>query len=244
MGGPGEGGASRGTRAARQAVTIRLQFDRIAPGVEIGPHRHGVETVVYLAAGSLVFEHGEELTRRVLVGPGDVLYEAPAEFHLVRNEGSLDALALVASTDPDPRRVGAMLRRWERDDEPVRRGAEAEVVEGTGARRRRIVRPGDFGTATYTVTEIEMDPGVADEWHRHPGAEHALVVFEGRGVVTVGDQTETLEPLKGIRVEPGLPHRVENTGRTLLRYYVCGSPGTDPIEDRETAEAPPRGLDA
>ena len=225
-------------------MSIHLQFDRIAPGVEIGPHRHGVETIVYLAGGELVFEHGEELARRAVVRSGDVLYEAPAEFHVVRNEGTIDALALVASTDPDPRRIGTMLRRWESEDEPVRRGGAAEVVVSAGVRRRLIVRPGDFGSATFTVTEVEMDPGAADEWHRHPGAEHALVVFEGRGVVTVGDQTETLEPLKGIRVDPGLPHRVENTGRTTLRYYVCGSPGTDPLEDRETAEAPRRGLDA
>jgi quercetin dioxygenase-like cupin family protein len=225
-------------------VTIRLQLDRIAPGVEIGPHRHGVETIVYVAAGELVFEHGEELERRVGVGPGDVLYEAPAELHLVRNEGTVDVLALLASTDPDPRRIGAMLRRWEADGEPVRRASDAEIVEAGGIRRRRVARPGDFGTATFSVTEVEIDPGIADGWHRHPQAEHALVVFEGRGVVTVGDETETLEPLKGIRVDPGMPHRVENTGRTRLRYYVCSSPGTDPIEDRESAEAPQRRLDA
>ncbi len=225
-------------------MRIRLQFDRIAPGVEIGPHRHGVETIVYLAAGELVFEHGEELERRVVVRAGDVLYEAPAEYHLVRNEATIDALALLASTDPDPRRIGAMLRRWEDDREPVRRGADADVVESGGIRRRRIARPGDFGTATFAVTEIEMAPGVTDAWHRHTGAEHAIVVFEGRGVVTVGDETETLEPLKGIRVDPGMPHRVENTGRTPLRYYVCSSPGVDPIEDREDAEAPRRRLDA
>lgn len=225
-------------------MTIRLQLDRIAPGVEIGPHRHGVETIVYVAAGELVFEHGEELERRVAVGPGDVLYEAPAELHLVRNEGTVDVLALLASTDPDPRRIGAMLRRWESDGEPIRRASDAEVVEGGGIRRRRVARPGDFGTATFSVSEVEIGPGTADGWHRHPQAEHALVVFEGRGIVTVGDETETLEPLKGIRVDPGMPHRVENTGRTLLRYYVCSSPGTDPIEDRESAEAPPRRLDA
>lgn len=225
-------------------MTIRLQFDRIAPGVEIGPHRHGVETIVYIAAGEIVFEHGEELSRRAVVRAGDVLYEAPAEQHLVRNEGTLDALALVASTDPDPRRIGAMLRRWESDEEPVRRARDAEAFESRGVRRRRLVRSGDFGSAAFTVTEIEMDPGVGDEWHRHLGAEHALVVFEGRGVITVGDETETLEPLKGIRIDPGIPHRVENTGRTTLRYYVCGSPGTDPREDRETAEAPRRRRDA
>ena len=225
-------------------MRIRLQFDRIAPGVEIGPHRHGVETIVYLAAGELVIEHGEELERRAVVRAGDVLYEAPSEHHLVRNEGTLDALALMAATDPDPRRIGAMLRRWESDEEPVKRGGEAFVLEAEGIRRRLLVAPGDFGSAAFTVTEIEMEPGIADAWHRHPRAEHALVVFEGRGVVTVGDETETLEPLKGIRIEEGRPHRVENTGRTTLRYFVCASPGLDPLEDRETAEAPRRRLDA
>ena len=49
-------------------MTIRLQFDRISPGVEIGPHRHGLETIVYVAAGELVFEHGEELERKAVDG--------------------------------------------------------------------------------------------------------------------------------------------------------------------------------
>jgi len=225
-------------------MSIRLEFDRIAPGVEIGPHRHGVETVVYLAGGELVFEHGEDLERRTVVRAGDVLYEAPAEYHLVRNEGTADALALLAATDPDPRRMGMLLRRWDDDAEPIRRRTAATVVEEGGIRRRLLVRPGDFGTAAFTVTEVEIEPGHADAWHRHPGAEHALVVFEGRGVVTVDDTVETLEPLKGIRVQAGLPHRVENTGRTTLRYYVCASPGTDPLLDRQSAEAPPRRLDA
>lgn len=225
-------------------MTIHLQFDRIAPGVEVGPHRHGIETIVYLAGGELVFEHGEDLERRTVIHPGDVLYEAPAEYHLIRNEGSADALALLAVTDPDPRQPGTMLRRWDSDQEPVNRAAEAVVVEGDGIRRRLVVRPGDFGSATFTVTEVTMDPGRADAWHRHPGAEHALVVFEGRGVVTVGETTETLEPLVGIRVDAGQVHRVENVGRTELRYYVCAVPGLDPTVDREPAEPPSRRLDA
>jgi quercetin dioxygenase-like cupin family protein len=225
-------------------MAIHLQFDRIPPGVEIGPHRHGVETIVYVAGGELVFEHGEDLERRATVRTGDVLYEAPAEYHLVRNEGTVDALALLASTDPDPRRVGELLRRWDEDDEPVRRADRARVVTVDGIRRRLLVEPGDFGSATFMVSEVEIDPGRADAWHRHPSSEHAIVVFEGRGIVVVGDVTETLEPLKGIRVEAATPHRVENTGRTLLRYYVCGTPATDPLVDREPVDAPPRRLDA
>lgn len=197
-----------------------------------------METLVYVAGGELVFQHGEALERRTVVHAGDVLYEAPAEQHLVRNEGTADALALLAATEPDPRQVGLVLRRWESVEEPVRRRVEAEVVSRDGIRWRRLVRPGDFGSATFTVTEVEIDPGASQEWHRHPAAEHVLVIFEGRGLVRVGPIEEPLEPLKGIRVEPGLVHRVENTGRTLLRYYVCATPGVDPLVDRERARAP------
>ena len=225
-------------------MTVRLQFNRIPPGVEIGPHRHGVETIVFVAGGELVFEHGEELDRRVVVGAGDVLYEAPAEYHRVRNEGTIDALALLATAEPDSQQLGLMLRRWNVSHEPVRRRAEARVVESNGIATRLIAEPGDFGSATFAIGEVEIPPGVSDGWHRHPGAEHALVVFEGRGLITVGDVEETLEPLKGIRIDAGRAHRVANTGRTVLRYYVCATPGTDPLVDREPVEAPPRRLDA
>jgi quercetin dioxygenase-like cupin family protein len=225
-------------------MSIRLQFNRIAPGVEIGPHRHGVETVVYLAGGELVFEHGEGMGRRAVVGPGDVLYEAPAELHRVRNEGTVDALALLAAVDPDAGGPGEALRRWHDEAEPVRRGSAARVGHGDGIRRTFLVEPGDFGSVTFTVTEVEMAPGTEDDWHRHPGSEHALVVFEGRGLIQVGDVEEVLEPLKGIRILPGRRHRVRNDGRNRLRYYVCASPGTDPTIDRATADAPSRRLDA
>jgi quercetin dioxygenase-like cupin family protein len=226
-------------------MTIRLEFTRIAPGVEIGPHRHGVETIVYLAGGELTFEHGEDMSRSAHVRAGDVLYEAPSELHVVRNVGTTDALALLAVVDDDSsHRLGEMLRRWGRADEPVRRRDDARVIERSGIRRRFLVEPGDFGSVTFTVTEVELDPGAADDWHRHPGSEHALVVFEGRGTIQVGDVEETLEPLKGIRVQPGRPHRVINDSRLLLRYYVCASPGTDPTIDRAPSDAPQRRLDA
>jgi quercetin dioxygenase-like cupin family protein len=226
-------------------VTIRLELNRIAPGVEIGPHRHGVETLVYLAGGELVFEHGEGMQRRLAVGAGDVLYEAPAELHQVRNEGTVDALALLAVIDPEASgRPSAALRRWHADAEPVRRGLDARCTERDGIRRAFLVEPGDFGSVTFTVTEVSMLPGAEDAWHSHPGAEHAIVVFEGRGAIAVGDVEEVLEPLKGIRVLPGRPHRVRNDGRHLLRYFVCASPGTDPTIDRRTVDAPSRRLDA
>ena len=219
-------------------MTIRLQFDRIPPGAEIGPHRHGAETLVYLAAGQIVFEHGLRLDRRTVVRAGDALYEAPAEYHLVRNESSIDALALLATVEVDPERPGDVLKTWEADGEPVRRREGARVVDGPGVRMRVLVEPGDFGTDAFSLGEVEIEPGGGTGWHRHQRSEHVIVVLEGRGTVRMGSLEETLEPLRGVRVEMGLPHAITNTGRMLLRYYVCSTPAADPLTDREEVDPP------
>jgi quercetin dioxygenase-like cupin family protein len=209
-------------------VGIRLQFDRIPPGAEIGPHRHGLETLVYVAVGEIVFEHGARLQRRVVVRAGDVLYEAPAEYHLVRNESSRDALALLAAVEVPSDRPGDVLRTWQAEGEPVRRRIRTRV----------LVEPGDFGTDSFSLAEVEVEPGGGTGWHRHQRSEHVIVVFEGRGKIRVGSVEETLEPLKGARVEMGLPHSITNTGRTTLRYYVCSTPAADPLSDREDVDPP------
>jgi quercetin dioxygenase-like cupin family protein len=219
-------------------MTIHLQFDRIPPGTEIGPHRHGAETLVYLAAGEIVFEHGPQLTRQTVVRAGDALYEAPAEYHLVRNESSIDALALLATVEVDPARPGDVLRTWEAEDEPVRRREGARVVDRPGVRMRVLVEPGDFGTDAFSLGEVEIEPGAGTGWHRHQRLEHVIVVFEGRGTVRMGSLEETLEPLRGVRIEMGLPHAITNTGRMLLRYYVCSTPAADPLTDREEVDPP------
>jgi quercetin dioxygenase-like cupin family protein len=219
-------------------MTIHLQFDRIPPGAEIGPHRHGAETLVYLAAGELVFEHGPQLGRQTVVRAGDALYEAPAEYHLVRNESSIDALALLATVEVDPGRPGDVLRTWEAEGEPVRRREGARVVDRPGVRMRVLVEPGDFGTHAFSLGEVEIEPGEGTGWHRHQRLEHVIVVFEGRGTVRMGSLEETLEPLRGVRVEMGLPHAITNTGRMPLRYYVCSTPAADPLTDREEVDPP------
>jgi mannose-6-phosphate isomerase-like protein (cupin superfamily) len=142
-------------------MTFHLQFERIPPGAEIGPHRHGVETLLYVAAGEIVFEHGPELRRRTVVRSGDALYEAPAEYHLVRNESSIDALALLAAVEVDPGRPGDVLRTWMAEGEPVRRREDARVVEGPGVRTRVLVEPGDFGTTPSSWARWRSSPAVA-----------------------------------------------------------------------------------
>jgi quercetin dioxygenase-like cupin family protein len=223
-------------------MSIRLQFDRIPPGRIIGPHRHGVETIVYVAAGEIVFEHGEELERRVVVSAGDVLYEAAAEYHRVRNSGTIDALCLLAVDDGDTADHDRS-RAWHRPDPPVRRGSRARLDHDGDIARSVISRAGDFGSPTFAVSEVVVQPGVAGSWHRHLSAEHVLVVLAGRGEIWVEDVSETLEPLTGIRIAPGATHSIAATGRTPLHYVVISTPGIDPAADRVSAAAPERQLD-
>ena len=223
----------------RPGMAIHLQFDRIAPGAQVGPHRHAVETIVYLAAGEISFEHGLGLSRRVLVRAGDVLYKAPFDEHLVRNDGAIDALALTATVDLDPERPVDDQPSWRtRPGEPVRRRERARLIAAPGLRHRVLVEPGDFGTQSFSVAEVELDPGAATGWHRHLASEHVVVVLEGRGTVRIGSLEETLEPLKGVWVEMGLPHAIANTGRTRLRYFLCATPAADPLTDRENLDPP------
>jgi quercetin dioxygenase-like cupin family protein len=223
----------------RPGMAIHLQFDRIPPGAAIGAHRDGAETVVYLAAGEVAFEHGPGLSRHVVVRAGDVLYEAPQDVYAVRNDGAIDALALIASVDVDAD-LPIDDQPWWRTQtgEPVRRREGARVIKGPGLRHRVLVEPGDFGTRSFSVAEIELDPGATTGWHRHLASEHVVVVLEGRGTVRIGSVEETLEPLKGVRTEMGLPHAIANTGRTRLRYFLCATPAADPLTDRENLDPP------
>lgn len=220
-------------------MAIHLQFDRIAPGGQVGPHRNGVETVVYVAAGEIAFEHGPGLSRHVVIRSGDVLYEAPFDEHLVRNDGAIDALVLLAAVDADPGRSVDDEPSWRtRTGDPVRRREGARVIEAPGIRHRVLVEPGDFGTQSFSVAEVELDAGATTGWHRHLASEHVVVVLEGRGTVRIGSLEEILEPLKGVRVEMGLPHAITNTGRTRLRYFLCATMATDPLSDRENLDPP------
>jgi quercetin dioxygenase-like cupin family protein len=220
-------------------MAIQLHLDRIPPGAQIGPRRHGQEAVVYVAAGEIVFEHGIALSRRVVVRAGDVLYEAPADEGVVRNDGAIDALALRAAIDIDPTLPADDQPSWRmQPGDPVRRREGARLITTPGIRHRVLVEPGDFGTLSFSVSEIELDPGATTGWHRHLASEHVVVVLEGRGSVRVGSLEETLEPLKGVRVEMGLPHAIANIGRTRLRYFLCATPAADPLTDRENLVPP------
>lgn len=232
-----------------ERVMLRVEFDRIPPGAEVGPGRADAESAIYVAAGEIVAEPVSGSSASLVVRAGDVLYEAPSSSHVLRNVARTDALALRATLDHEadpgsPRERppapqwgraadGGTGRRAAANEASVRRREAARIVERDGMRQRILVKLGDFGTTSFKISEIELAAGATTGWHRHQRSEHVAVVLEGRGTVRMGSEEETIEPLKGVRIELGHPHAITNIGRTPLRYLLCATPAPDPLSDRE-----------
>lgn len=106
-------------------------------------------------------------------------------------------------------------------------------VHTTGNRRFRVLfGPGNgCGAATQFVGEIP--PGRAPD-HTHTYDE-VVLVLEGEGVLHAGSDDRPLAPGTCVHLPPGMPHCLENTGRTTLRVLGVFHPGGSPAAKKEAA---------
>ena len=89
------------TRESSGAQALCLQLVRVPPGGRARAHYHDShETAAYVLEGEVVTWYGPELERHVVTGPGDFVYIPAGVPHLPVNYGSVDAVAVIARTDP------------------------------------------------------------------------------------------------------------------------------------------------
>jgi uncharacterized RmlC-like cupin family protein len=80
---------------------LALQLVRIQPGVRSQAHSHGEhESAVYVLEGEVVTWFGEGLIKHATARPGDFVFIPAGVPHVAANYGSVDAVALVARSDP------------------------------------------------------------------------------------------------------------------------------------------------
>jgi uncharacterized RmlC-like cupin family protein len=92
-------GISRESAGAR---SLCLQLVRVPPGARARAHYHdGHETAAYVLEGEVVTWYGPQLERYAVTGPGDFVYIPPRVPHLPVNYGTVDAVAVIARTDPN-----------------------------------------------------------------------------------------------------------------------------------------------
>ena len=82
--------------------------DTIAPGGTFGWHSHPGPSIVVVKAGALTLYHGDDPTCTPhVITAGSGFVDDGGQVHVVRNEGSVDALVYVTSLVPKgaPRRI-------------------------------------------------------------------------------------------------------------------------------------------
>ena len=80
---------------------LALQLVRIQPGVRSQAHSHGEhESAAYVLEGEVVTWYGDELLKHVTARPGDFVFIPPNTPHVAANYGEVEAVALMARSDP------------------------------------------------------------------------------------------------------------------------------------------------
>lgn len=91
-------GISRETTGAH---AICMHILRIPPGARARAHLHeSHETAIYVLEGAAVMYWGARLEHRMETRAGDLVYIPAGMPHLPFNPGTVDAVAVIARTDP------------------------------------------------------------------------------------------------------------------------------------------------
>ena len=80
---------------------LALQLVRIQPGIRSQAHSHGEhESAAYVLEGEVVTWYGDGLLKHVTARAGDFVFIPAGVPHVAANYGDVDAVALMARSDP------------------------------------------------------------------------------------------------------------------------------------------------
>lgn len=100
----------------------------------------------------------------------------------------------------------------------------APYVTKDGSEIRELIHPDACGSARMSLAEATVLPGSATILHVHRASEEIYHVLQGSAAMTQGMDTFAVGQGDSILIRPGIPHRIENTGKTSLKILCCCSP--------------------
>lgn len=93
-------------------------------------------------------------------------------------------------------------------------------------------------SATSEVFIVVLEPGEAPPLHKHDDMEQVFFVMQGKGVLTIGKESERFNVSPGdvVRIPPRTFHSIRCNGAETLKYlsidcFVGGRPSTEPTWD-------------
>jgi len=104
--------------------------------------------------------------------------------------------------------------------------ADAAREFATDERCHIVEVANDGGDEAVSIARARVEPGVTTAWHSLDGIGERYIIVSGRGRAEVGDNLAVdVAPGDVVRIPPGEPQRIANTGdEDLLFYAVCSPP--------------------
>ena len=93
-----------------------------------------------------------------------------------------------------------------------------------GSHIRELMHPSIHGNANQSLAEAVVAVGRGTHLHKHHRTEEIYHITEGEGRMVLSDEIFAINPGDTICVPPGTPHRVDNTGATVLKILCSCSP--------------------
>jgi len=90
-----------------------------------------------------------------------------------------------------------------------------------------LASPRTTSAEHLTTTLAVIQPGGEQRLHSHP-PEQIYFILEGRGLMTVGGETQRVGPGDCVFIPSGQQHGLKNDGDVTLRYFSAAASAYEP----------------
>ena len=107
------------------------------------------------------------------------------------------------------------------------KGTAPRYTRPEGITSYLLASPRTSSAEHLTTTLAVIEPGGEQRIHSHR-PEQVYFILEGRGLMTVGSETQRVGPGDCIFIPSGQPHGLKNDGDVILRYFSAAAPAYEP----------------
>lgn len=118
-----------------------------------------------------------------------------------------------------------------RDDIPT-------YITKDGSEIRECLHPDHHGPGRISMAEARVLPGKETMLHVHHVAEEVYRFLSGEGWMRLGERSFSVRAGDVVRIPPGYPHAVQNTGAETLFFLCCCTPAYSHEDTRLLEENP------
>jgi mannose-6-phosphate isomerase-like protein (cupin superfamily) len=93
-----------------------------------------------------------------------------------------------------------------------------------GSSIRELMHPEQHASRNQSLAEATVPVGSETRLHQHQNSEELYHITQGRGLMTLGDETLELDQGDTVCIAPQTPHKIRNTGSTELKILCCCAP--------------------